>query len=63
MIKITNLDTHVKRYTDDEDIAFDIIDRITGDEELAIELSSWANCAALGDEWVKENVCVEIVEA
>ncbi len=62
MIKITNLDTRVTRYTNDEDVAFDIINRITGDEELAIEMSSWANCANLGEEWIKENVCVEIVD-
>ena len=62
MIKITNLDTRTSHRTSDEDTAFDIIYRITGDEELAIEMSSWAGLAIVGDQWIKENVEVKIVE-
>lgn len=62
MIKIINLDTRTTRYTNDEDVAFDIINRITCDEELAIEMSSWAGLATVGDQWIAENVDVEIIE-
>lgn len=62
MIKITNLDTRITRYTNDEDMAFDIINRITGNEELAIEMSSWATLATNGDQWISENVDIEIIE-
>ena len=44
------------------DLVYDSVERITGDEVLAIEASSWADLATNGDVYESELFVVEVIE-
>lgn len=64
MIKfqITNMETQVTYTVSDADSVYGYVEKISGDERAAIEASSWAEIASIGDCYERDTFSVEVVE-
>lgn len=60
--KITKAGSRNSSYAHSFKQVYDIVERLTGDEMLAIETSSWAELACVGEEYETDQILIEVVE-
>jgi hypothetical protein len=60
--KITNMKTKAANTVSDVESVYDHVEKITGDELTAIEVSSWAYLASVSDCYERVTFTVEVIE-
>lgn len=60
--KITNMKTKAAYTVSDIESVYDHVEKITGDVLTAIEVSSWAELACVGDCYERDTFIVEVIE-
>lgn len=60
--KITNLKTKVAHIVTTLNFIYDYIERISGDELLAIDVFSWCELATVGEVYETDTFAVEIID-
>lgn len=58
--RVTHLDDHTRYYFCDPADVYDHIYYLTGNHEMAEELSSWCELAPVGDNWTCEEIGMDV---
>lgn len=60
--RITKAGSKTSSYARSHKQVYDIVERLTGDAWLAIETSSWAELACIGEVYETDQILIEVVE-